>query len=314
MRTTFASWPACDGPSANRAPVGVLGAPHATPYRPGEASHSAGAPKALREVLTGYSGNREHYDFDIGGFLPADVEDCGDVPGDPTDPEGNRNRITTAVRTLLENGAVPVVLGGDDSVPIPVFRAFEGRGPLTVVQVDAHLDWRDEVRGERYGWSSPMRRASEMPWIRHMIQVGLRGIGSARAGEVADARAWGVEIVTAEEVHRAGVARAIGLVPAGVPCLVTVDCDGLDPSIMPAVMAPAPGGLTYWHVIELIRGVAAKARIAGFDLVEFVPERDFHGLAARTAARIACNAVAAIAAGPGFAASRGRPVADAGGA
>ena len=50
-----------------------------------------------------------------------------------------------------------------------MFRAFEGRGPLTVVQIDAHLDWRDEVRGEKYGWSSPMRRASEMPWIRRMV-------------------------------------------------------------------------------------------------------------------------------------------------
>jgi agmatinase len=296
MRTTFAGWPACDGPFAVRAPIGILGAPHATPYRRGEPSHSAKAPQALRDALTGYARSREQYDFDIGGLLPADVEDCGDVPGDPADPEGNRDRITAAVRTLLDRGAVPVVLGGDDSVPIPVFRAFDGHGPLTVVQIDAHLDWRDEVHGERYGWSSPMRRASEMPWIRHMVQVGLRGVGSARAAEVTDARARGVEIVTAEEVHRAGMARAVGLVPEGTPCLVTVDCDGLDPSIMPAVMAAAPGGLAYWHAVELIRGVARRAPIAGFDLVEFVPERDVHGLAARTAARIVCNAIAVIAA------------------
>jgi agmatinase len=295
MRTTFAGWPACDDPSAARASLGILGAPHATPYRRGEPRHSAAAPQALREALTGYARSREQYDFDIGALLPTDVEDCGDVAGDPAEPEGNRDRITAAVRTLLDRGVAPVVLGGDDSVPIPVFRAFEGRGPLTVVQVDAHLDWRDEVHGERHGWSSPMRRASEMPWIRHMIQVGLRGVGSARASDVADARAWGVEIVTAEEVHRAGVARAIGLVPEGIPCLVTVDCDGLDPSIMPAVMAAAPGGLAYWHVVELIREVGRRAPIAGFDLVEFVPERDAHRLAARTAARIVCNAIAAMA-------------------
>jgi agmatinase len=299
MKPTFASWPACEGPAAVRAPIGILGAPHATPYRPGEPGHSAAAPQALREALTGYARNPDHYDFDLGGLPPVDVEDCGDVPGNGSDAEGNRRRITGAVRALLDRGAVPVVLGGDDSVPIPVFAAFEGRGPLTVVQVDAHLDWRDEVHGERYGYSSPMRRASEMPWIRRMIQVGLRGVGSARVTEVADARAWGVEIVTAEEVHRAGVARAVSLVPDGAPCLVTVDCDGLDPSIMPAVMAPAPGGLTYWHVVELIRGVARKGRIAGFDLVELAPARDPQGLAARTAARIVCNAIAAIAAQPG---------------
>jgi agmatinase len=297
MKVTFASWPACEGPAAVRAAIGILGAPHATPYRRGEPSHSAAAPRALREALAGYARNPDHYDFDLGALPPADVEDCGDVPGDPADAPGNRSAITRAVRTLLDRGAVPVVLGGDDSVPIPVFQAFEGHGPLTVVQVDAHLDWRDEVHGERYGYSSPMRRASEMPWIRRMIQVGLRGVGSARAREVADARAWGVEIVTGEEVHRAGVARAISLVPDGAPCLVTVDSDGLDPSIMPAVMAAAPGGLLYWHVVELIRGVARKGRIVGFDLVEFVPDRDSHGLAARTAARIVCNAIAAIATG-----------------
>ena len=302
--TTFGGWPAVDGPDAVRAPVAILGAPQATPYRAGTLSHSAGAPAALRQVLTGYSRDRDHYDFDLGDLSPTDVEDCGDVPGDPADAGGNRERITGAVRALLARRAVPVVLGGDDSVPIPVFRAFEDHGPLTVVQVDAHLDWRDEVHGERYGWSSPMRRASEMAWIRHMVQVGLRGVGSARRAEVADARRWGVQIVTAEEVHRDGIARALSLVPDGVPCLVTVDCDGLDPSIMPAVMAPAPGGLSYWHVVNLIHGVARKTRIAGFDLVELAPERDSHGLSARTAARIVCNAIAAISKGG---ADRGRP-------
>ena len=298
MRITFAGWPGCDGPAAVRAPIAILGAPHATPYRPGEASHSAGSPATLRQALTGYACNRDHYDFDLGGLPPVDVEDCGDVPGDLSDAAGNRQRITVAVSALLARHAVPVVLGGDDSVPIPFFQAFEGRGPLAVVQVDAHLDWRDEVNGERYGYSSPMRRASEMPWIRHMVQVGLRGVGSARMQEVADARAWGVEIVTADEVHRDGVTRAVSRVPAGVPCLVTVDCDGLDPSVMPAVKAPSPGGLTFWHVVELIRGVARRAPIAGFDLVEFMPERDWQGLAARAAARIVCNAIGAIASGP----------------
>ena len=71
----------------------------------------------------------------------------------------------------------------------------------------------------------------------------------------------GLQIVTAEEVHQDGIARALRDVPEGVPCLVTVDCDGLDPSIMPAVMAAAPGGLSYWNVVNLIQGVARKAPI-----------------------------------------------------
>ncbi len=290
---TFAGLPSV--PLAQPGQIAVLGVDHATPYDAGKPSHSAGAPAVLRAALTGYARLADHYDFDIGSVRPDHAVDCGDVPGDPADPPGNRAAITAAVRALLDAGAIPVVLGGDDSVPIPMFRAFEGRGPLTVVQIDAHLDWRDEVRGEKYGWSSPMRRASEMPWIRHMVQVGLRGTGSARAGEVADARAWGSRLVTAADVHRHGIAPVLDMVDADARCLVTLDCDGIDPSVLPAVAARAPGGLLYWQVLELLAGLAAKCRIVGFDLVEFMPSRDTTGLSALTAARLVCNAIAAIA-------------------
>jgi agmatinase len=291
---TFAGYPASADPIG--ASIGVLGIPEGTPYTAGQSSHSAGAPGALRAILKGYATAPEQYDFDIEGLRPSGIVDCGDLVGDPSDPAGTRERIQVAVARLLEAGVVPVVLGGDDSVPIPMFQAFAGRGPLTVIQVDAHLDWRDEVRGERFGWSSPMRRASEMDWITGMVQVGQRGIGSARTAEVTDARGWGSSIVTAAEVHRAGIGAALERVPVGARCLITVDCDGLDPSIMPAVMAPVPGGLWYHQVLELLHGVAAKATIVGFDLVEFVPARDPSGVAALTAARIVCNGIAAIAA------------------
>jgi agmatinase len=290
---TFAGYPASDDPHG--AAIALLGVPDATPYTPGRSSHSSGAPAAMRAALTGYATALDHYDFDIDGLRPSGVVDCGDLVGDPSDPPGTRQRITAAIARFLEAGAVPVVLGGDDSVVIPFFQAFAGRGPLTVVQVDAHLDWRDEVRGERYGWSSPMRRASEMPWIRRMVQVGLRGTGSARAEEVADARAWGSRLVPAVDVHRHGIAPVLDMVDADASCLVTLDCDGIDPSVLPAVLARAPGGLLYWQVLDLLAGLAAKCRIVGFDLVEFMPSRDTTGIAALTAARLVCNAIAAIA-------------------
>jgi agmatinase len=76
--------------------------------------------------------------------------------------------------------------------------------------------------------------------------------------------------------------------------LVTIDCDGLDPAIMPAVIGPAPGGLSYWQAVGLMRGVARKARIAGFDIVEFMPERDEQQRGALTAARLVANAIGLI--------------------
>jgi agmatinase len=92
---------------------------------------------------------------------------------------------------------------------------------------------------------------------------------------------------------------ALDRVPAGARCLVTIDCDGLDPAVMPGVSARAPGGLLYHHVLELLHGVAAKATIEGFDLVELMPARDPSGIAALTAARLVCNGIAAVAASRG---------------
>jgi agmatinase len=81
-------------------------------------------------------------------------------------------------------------------------------------------------------------------------------------------------------------------VDADANCLVTLDCAGVDPSILPVVLARALCGLLYWQVLELLAGLAAKCRIVGFDLVEFMSLRDTTGIAALTAARLVCNAIA----------------------
>ncbi|MBM3602033.1 MAG: arginase [Alphaproteobacteria bacterium] len=294
--TTFCAVPHCADMSALAADVAVIGAPHGSPYKPGTASHAAEAPAAVRRALGWYSVGAEQFDFDVmapvmGG---ARIVDCGDVPGDLSDGAGNRSRIAEAVRTTLERGAVPLVLGGDDSVPIPMLSAYEGHGPLTIVQIDAHLDWRDEVGGERFGFSSTMRRASEMPWVERMVQIGARGPGSARARELADARNWGSRVVTARDVHARGIDPSLAHVPEGASVVLTIDVDGIDPSVVPGVILPAFGGLTYQQVLDVIHGVASRATIVGLDFVEFVPARDPHNMGAQAIARLACNVIAMI--------------------
>ena len=98
-----------------------------------------------------------------------------------------------------------LVLGGDDSVPIPVLAAYEAHGPLTILQLDAHIDWREEVSGETQGLSSNMRRASEMAWVENIIQVGARGIGSAKPQDRSDALAWGVDFYPMRDVVQNGI-------------------------------------------------------------------------------------------------------------
>jgi agmatinase len=294
---TFLGLPSATIADGAKAGIALFGAGTATPY-PAAGAYCAGAPQAIRAGIANWAGARDHIDFDFGGkILPDGVSavDCGDIAIEPNDAAANRAKITAATRTLLDGGAVPVLLGGDDSVPIPFFHAFEGRGSFTILQIDAHIDWRDEVQGIRLGLSSTMRRASEMPWIERIVQVGARGTGSARVTDYRDAVAAGVSFFTANVVARSGIDPILDAVPQGADVLVTLDVDGLDPSIMPAVIGPAPGGLLYWQAASLMQGIARKARIAAFDIVELVPERDIQQTGALTAARLVANAIGLIA-------------------
>ena len=295
---TFLGLPAAPDPATVEAEIAILGAPCASPY-PSVGPYCAGAPAAIRAGIAGYASARDHQDFDLGGPLLGDgsarAVDCGDLAYDAEDPASNRERIRGAVAALLGQGARPLVIGGDDSIPIPVLQAYEDQPPLTLIQIDAHIDWRDEVQGERFGLSSTMRRASEMPWVERIVQVGARALGSARPDDYHDALDWGVAFVTARELHTHGLEPLLDLVPAESDVFVTLDCDGLDPFVMPAVIGPAPGGLSYWQAVGLLHGLAAKARLVGFDIVEFLPERDIQGLAALTAARLVCNALGLMA-------------------
>jgi agmatinase len=245
-------------------------------------ARATGARAVVYTSSTGVYGGRD------GAWVDESTPRAGEGPG-------NRALIRDCTKAILDAGAVPLMIGGDDSTPIPFIEAFAGSGPLTIVQIDAHIDWREERYGERYGFSSTMRRASEMKHVEKIIQVGMRGIGSARKAEVDFAKAWGARIVTSREVLDRGIAEALAKIPDGARCLITLDCDALDSSVMPAVAYPTPGGLTYNDVTGLIHGVARKARIVGFDLIEFVPGHDAAGTAAFTAAHIMLNAIGTLA-------------------
>ena len=294
---TFLGLPRCRDLARLEADIALIGAAGCTPYA-SVGFYCAGGPAAVREAGAAYGAALGHLNFDLGGpVLPVGVVavDAGDLPQDPTDAPGNRARIFGAVSQVLDVGAVPVLIGGDDSLPIPMIEAYGARGQFVILQIDAHIDWRDEVQGERLGLSSTMRRVSEMDHVAAIIQVGQRGIGSARERDVADALAWGVEFVPGGEVAREGVWRAVDLVPEGAQVIICLDVDAFDPAIMPAVIGRTAGGMTYWQVLELIGAVAEKARIAGFGMVELMPERDIDGQGALLAAQFLAAALGVIA-------------------
>ena len=127
-----------------------------------------------------------------------------------------------------------------------------------------------------------------------MVQIGQRAIGSARPADAAAARAYGATFISARELARLGIDYALDAIPANTNIIINLDIDGMKPAEVPGVIGRAPGGLGYWEVVELIHGIASKSRIAGFNLLEFVPERDVDGLGANIAAHVVLNALAAI--------------------
>jgi len=276
----------------------IFGAGHGSTYPGKESNGHAAAADAIRAASQEDAGLVGHWDFDLAGPLfdgkPECCVDAGDIRTTMHDNAGNRARIEAKTKEVLALPAVPILLGGDCSVTIPFVASFADHGPIWILQIDAHVDWRDEVDGERYGYSSPMRRASEMPHVAGIIQVGLRSVGSARRADIEAAQHYGSRFVTARALHVEGVEAALRHIPEGALVVVTLDCDSLDPSIMPGVAARTPGGLAYTQVIDLIAGLGKRAKIAGFDLVEFYPLADIDGLSAVTAARLVVNVIGTV--------------------
>ncbi len=294
--TSFADAPVCTDLERLEADVAVLGAPYGIPYGMGQC-RSFGAPDYLREHSLRFARVRKGacaLDTDRAPFAFAALRlvDCGNIVGDPLDVPGTVARTTEAVRAILARGALPVVLGGDDAIPIPVARAYESCGPIVVIQIDEHLDYAEDVGGVREGYSSPMRRISEMPWVERVIQIGLHGFAPEDQWRAAGAA--GHLLITEGEVHRQGIPWVLEQVPAGARYLVTCDFDGLDPAVCPAVSHPEPGGLTWPETLDLYTGLASRGQIVGLDFAEFVPAHDLHGHGGHAAARLILDTLHAM--------------------
>jgi agmatinase len=274
------------------ADVVILGIPHAVSYPVDEREQRglATAPAAVRKASQQFAEDLAHHDFDLGhAFLRKGgprLVDLGDVPFEVGAGSENARRAGEVLAQIVSKGLMPLVIGGDDSIPPIVARALADHSTFDVVTIDAHLDFRDEIDGERYGRSSPARRMSEMPQVRSVTQIGLRGIGGSRTSEVEDARAAGHRLITAAEVHEHGHQWLCDQLPFGGDVFVTIDIDGLDPSAAPASGWPQPGGLSFRHVAGIIAELALSGRIIGGDVVELLPWRDINGLTALTAARL----------------------------
>lgn len=276
----FFGQPVAAAPKAGRA--ALLAVTAMTPY-PGDTAPCAGAPNALRLASSAVKPGR--WDMDLGHPLfAAPPVDIGVFPLSG-DAEADRAQLARRVAGIISAGALPLIVGGDDSVSIPPLLGLESvNSGVHLVQIDAHLDWKNCLNGEAWGRSSVMRRASEMPWIKTITQIGLRGCGSAENQDAADALARG-KIITAQMVQDMRAEEMVRHIPGG-NAYVTLDLDGINPAEMPAVMSPSAGGPGVDKVIALLLALAGKCRLLGANIVECAPNNDRNGLGIRAALRL----------------------------
>jgi agmatinase len=292
---TFFGAPAALDPAAASADVAFLGVPfdQGTNDRPG----ARFGPLALREASMRFQAVDQRE-----GWLDAEraerilrgasLTDFGDVDIRTVDFDENFRRITDAAAFLRSRCRLPVFAGGDHAITFPLVRAFDDR-PLTVVQFDAHQDYTDEKFGQRFSHDNQMRRVSELPFVKQIVQIGLRGaLEHIEPWEAA--RRHGVQTVTSERIVREGVERALADVRPNGDTYVTIDIDVLDPAVASGTGFPEPGGIGYYQLRDALLLIAQRTRILAFDLCEVNPTYDPTGVTARIAARLMLDLLGAI--------------------
>lgn len=223
-------------------------------------------------------------------FDSLQVADIGDVPINTFDLKDSVRRITAFYDQVLQNDVVPMTLGGDHTLTLPVLRSIAKKhGPVGLIHVDAHADINDHMFGEKIAHGTPFRRAVEEGLIdpNRTYQIGLRGTGYT-AEDFDWAREQGFSVTQAEELwHRSAepLISRINQELGGGPVYLTFDIDSLDPAYAPGTGTPEIGGLTSVQAIEIIRGCRGL-NLVGCDLVEVSPPYDPQGNTALLAANL----------------------------
>jgi N1-aminopropylagmatine ureohydrolase len=176
------------------------------------------------------------------------------------------NEISRVAGELVSHGKFPFILGGEHSITPPVVKALAQKYPaVSVLQIDAHADLRDSYMGTPHNHACAMRRVLD---YAPTTQVGIRSLSPEEAEAIPSLR---TTIFYDFDMRRDPhwIDRVVDSLSGDV--YITIDCDGLDPAIMPAVGTPEPGGLSWYETLALLRQVIEKRRVVGCDLVELAP-------------------------------------------
>jgi agmatinase len=278
--------------------VALLGIPYdgGTSYRTG----ARFGPRAIREQSSLI--RSWHPVLKVHPFERLRVADCGDVDVVPISIERTYEQVERRLDAVLAAGAIPLCVGGDHSISLPILRAVARRhGPVGVIHFDAHPDTWDEYFGSKFFHGTPFRRAVEEGAVdpRRMVQVGIRG-PLYGPEDFAFQDQHGMEVIRIEAVKEQGVPWAVERLARlrGGPVYISFDIDAVDPAYAPATGTPEVGGLTSYETLALLRGLAGM-NLVGADVVEVSPPYDGPGqITSLLAANLMFEIVTLFALGP----------------
>jgi agmatinase len=260
----------------SRLDVAILGIPFdgGTSYRPG-------ARYGPREIRNQSSLIRPYNHFlKAAPFDALNIADYGDIDPAPASIETSYAIIERDIAAVIEKGVLPVAVGGDHSVTLPILRAVAGKhGPVGLVHFDSHPDTWDEYFGGKYFHGTPFRRAVEEGLVdpARMIQLGIRGPLYGES-DFDFQKQHGITLVDIAEIKSRGpeaTLRRVHDVARG-SIYVSFDIDAVDPAFAPGTGTPEVGGLDSYEALRLVRGLSGL-EVVGFDLVEVSPLYDGPG-------------------------------------
>ena len=271
MKNTFLFFPE----RLEGAKISIVGAPY--DLNSSRRYGSRYAPEQIREESLYLEDNFRGVPLD----LP--VEDTGDVPADSWNIF--RRELGKRIGEITERKSIPLVLGGDHSITPVIIEALD-RKDISVVAIDAHLDFDEKLNGNRFSHGTPRRREAEILGGERIHILGVRSWQKAsrdRAEEI------GVHIYDAFEIRRNGM-DSVSL-PEG-PVYLTIDIDGLDPVHAPGTGTPEPFGLSTWDILSVIDRLSSN--IVGMDIVEVCPPADINEITSTVASRLAASFIASF--------------------
>jgi len=205
--------------------------------------------------------NQETYKIGIHTMEPLPVQDLT--------PEAMVEKVYGSTMELLKANKFPVILGGEHSLSIGSVKAFREVYPdLSVLHLDAHYDMRDEYFGSRFNHGCVARRISE---ICPIVQTGTRSLSKEEKDFLATQPNGRVKTVNVYDILEMPLWKDVISHSLSEHVYVSIDLDVFDPSLMPAVGTPEPGGIGWYETLDLLREVSKDKKIVGFDVVELCP-------------------------------------------